>query len=87
MRIVINHDNCGHSGEYADRCLAASLRNPYGREAFCSAQTIQDGRREITVDLILDGKKYTRVFESETEREIAADEGWQAFVRQGSAAG
>lgn len=42
-----------------------------------------DGRPEVTVDLVLDGKTHTRVFRSERDRQIAADQGWEAFVHPG----
>ena len=80
MRLVINHDACQHSGEFADRCLAASLRNPYGHERYCGAEVVADGKTEVTVVLIMDGTAYRRVFRSEAEREIAAGRGWPAFV-------
>lgn len=87
MKIVINHDACKHSGEFADRCLAASLRNPYARERYCLATVVDDGRPEVSVDLVLDGKTYNRVFQSERDRQIAADQGWEAFVHPGMMAG
>ncbi|HLC04135.1 MAG TPA: hypothetical protein VJK02_13945 [Anaerolineales bacterium] len=84
MKLVINHDTCRHAGEFADRCLAASLRHPYGWERFCSAESLDDGRPEISVDLILEGRTYTRVFQTEQDRLIAASEGWLAFVQEGA---
>jgi len=87
MKTLINHDACQHSGEFADRCLAASLRNPYARERFCLARIEDDGRPEVSVDLVLDGKTYTRVFRSERDRQIAADQGWEAFVHRVMMAG
>ncbi|HSB91205.1 MAG TPA: hypothetical protein VLD63_14405 [Anaerolineales bacterium] len=87
MKITINHDACRHSGEFADRCLAASLRNPYARERYCLATVEDDGSDDVTVDLTLDGRTYTRVFLSERERQIAADQGWEAFVHPTAVAG
>ncbi len=81
MKIVINHDACRHSGEFSDRCLAASLRNPYARDRYCLATFEDDGRQEVTVDLTLHGRTYSRVFPSERDRQIAADRGWEAFAR------
>lgn len=80
MKLVINHDACRHAGEFADRCLSASLRYPLGWERYCSAQTLDDGRPEVTVELTMEGQTYTRVFRTEQERLIAASEGWLAFV-------
>ena len=86
MRLVINHDACRHSGEFADRCLAASLRDPYGHERYCGAEVANDGQNEVTVVLIMNGKAHQRVFRSEVDRQIAADQGWPAFVDAGPAA-
>jgi hypothetical protein len=80
MRLVINHDTCRHSGEFADRCLAASLRNPYGHERYCGAEFVEDGKAEVAVTLIMGGKAYQKVFRSEAERGMAADRGWLAFL-------
>jgi hypothetical protein len=80
MKVVINHDACQHSGEFADRCLAASLRNPYGHEKYCGGEIVVDGKPEVTVVLRMDGKTYQRVFRSEAELEVAADRGWPAFM-------
>lgn len=44
MKIVINHDNCQHAGAFADRCLAATIRNPLGHERYCAARVEDDGR-------------------------------------------
>ncbi len=87
MRIVINHDACHHAGEFADRCLAASVRNPYARDRYCLARIEDDGREEVKVDLILEGKTYSRVFRTERDRQIAADQGWEAFVHPEKMAG
>lgn len=55
MKIVINHDNCQHTGAFADRCLAATIRNPLGHERYCAAEVIDDGQAALTVVLIFDG--------------------------------
>ena len=86
MRILVNHDACQHAGEYSDRCLSATVRNPWGHEAFCMAQVEEDGREELTVVLTSGGQSVTRVFRTQAEREIAAAEGWLAFVDSKSSA-
>lgn len=80
MRIVINHDNCKHGGQFADRCLAATIRNPLGHERYCTADVVDDGSRDLTVVLVFDGQEHTLILHNDTEREIAASEGWLAFV-------
>jgi hypothetical protein len=80
MRIVINHDECRHGGAFADRCLAATLDHPLGHERYCTALVEPDGRPELTVTLVMDGHRYTRVFRDRVESLAAAAEGWPAFV-------
>lgn len=80
MKIVIDHDNCQHSGAFADRCLAPTIRNPLGHERFCMAQMEDDGQPEQTVVLIFDGQAHTLVLSSEEEQNAVASEGWSAFV-------
>jgi hypothetical protein len=82
MRIVINHDNCRHGGAFADKCLAATLHHPLGHERFCTAEVQDDGKPEVTVTLIMDGRSYTQTFWTRAEREAAAAQGWPAFVDQ-----
>ncbi len=81
MKITINHDNCQHGGEFADRCLAATIRNPLGHERFCTAQLEEDGQPELTVVLIFDGQEHTLILHDQRERDIVASEGWPAFMR------
>jgi hypothetical protein len=81
MKIVVNHDNCQHASAYADRCLAATIRNPLGHERFCAAEITDDGRPELTVVLIFDGQEHTLVLD-EIKREYVATEGWPAFLEQ-----
>ncbi len=80
MRIVINHDNCQHAGAFADRCLAATIRNPLGHERYCAAEVTDDGQDALTVVLILDGQEHTLTLRHRREREIVAGEGWPAFL-------
>jgi hypothetical protein len=81
MKIIINHDNCQHTGAFADRCLAATIRSPLGHERYCMAQVEDDGRPELTVVLIFDGQGHTLILSDEMERESIAAEGWPAFLR------
>lgn len=80
MRIVIDHDECRHGGAFADRCLAATLEHPLGHERYCTAAVEQDGRSELTVTLVMGGRRHTRIFRDRAERLAAAAEGWPAFV-------
>ena len=81
MKITINHDNCQHGGAFADRCLAATIRNPLGHERYCTAQLEEDGRNELTVVLVFDGQEHTLILHDQRERDIVAAEGWPAFLR------
>lgn len=81
MKITINHDACTHGGEFADRCLRATIRNPLGHERYCMAHMEDDGRPELAVTLILDGEEHTLVLRSEAEQKAAALEGWLVFVK------
>jgi hypothetical protein len=81
MKITVNHDNCQHGGAFADRCLAATIRNPLGHERYCKAQMEDDGRSELTIVLIFDGQEHTLVLHDEAERERVASEGWPAFLQ------
>ncbi|HSR48973.1 MAG TPA: hypothetical protein VLL77_13405 [Anaerolineales bacterium] len=82
MHIVIDHDECQHGGAFADRCLAATLEHPLGHERYCTAKVEDDGMPEVTVTLIMDGRRYTQTFRTRAEREAAAAEGWRAFASQ-----
>jgi hypothetical protein len=83
MRIVVNHDACMHGGAFADRCLAATIRNPLGHERYCTALVEDDGRPELTVTLTFAGQEHTLILRDEAEQEAVALEGWPAFERAG----
>jgi hypothetical protein len=83
MRIVVDHDACMHGGTFADRCLAATIRNPLGHERYCTALIEDDGRPELTVTLTFDGQEHTLILRDEVEQEAVALEGWPAFERAG----
>lgn len=86
MKIIINHDTCQHGGDFADRCLAATIRHPLGHERYCSERVEDDGRDELTVVLKYGGQEYTIVIADPTEREAVASEGLAAFLRSRPAA-
>jgi hypothetical protein len=81
MRIRIDHDQCQHGGDFADRCLAATLRNPLGHERYCSAHLEDDGKPELTVTLVFDGQEHTLILRDPRQVELVASEGWPAFLR------
>lgn len=81
MKLVINHDTCQHGGDFADRCLAATIRHPLGHERYCSENVEDDGRPELTVVLRYGGETYTLVISDPKEREAVAAEGLAAFLR------
>lgn len=72
MRIVIDHDQCQHGGAFADRCLAATIRNPLGHERYCTAKVEDDGQADLTVVLIESGRSHTIVLHDPTESDLAA---------------
>jgi hypothetical protein len=46
-------------------------------------QVIEDNLPELTVDLTLDGQVYTLLLHNQEEIEAAAEEGYEAFIRDG----
>ncbi len=80
MKIVIDHEQCKHADAYADRCLSATIRNPLGHERPCMALIEDDGKKELTVIMMIDGQPHTLVLHNKAERELAASDGWVAFV-------
>jgi hypothetical protein len=80
MKITIDHDTCRHGGAFADRCLAATIRNPLGHERCCMARLEDDGRPELSVALMLDGQEHTLVLHNQAEQALVASEGWPAFI-------
>ena len=80
MKIIIDHDNCEHADSYSERCLYNTIMDPIGHERFCMMQRIDDGKEELTIVLLQDGKTYTRVIDNEVDREIVASEGWAGFA-------
>jgi hypothetical protein len=81
MRIRIDHTRCRHGLEANEACLARVLRNPLALEPGCAAEIVEDGRTEMAVTLILDGKGNTLILRNPREVEYAAVEGSAAFRR------
>ena len=38
MKILLDRDACQHASAFADRCLAATIREPLGHDRYCAAQ-------------------------------------------------
>ena len=85
MKVVINHDRCVHADAFATRCLATTIENPMGENHYCLAGVIDDGKPELTVSLIFEGKTYTRVLHNQAERDEIAAVGWPAFTQSAQA--
>jgi hypothetical protein len=85
MKITIDHDKCNHSGFFAEKCLAATLRSPLGHERSCMAAIEEDGRPEVTVILIEDGKEQTIILHNEDEQQAAALGALTGLFQQSSA--
>ncbi len=80
MRVVINRDRCQHADAFAARCLAGMIDHPLGQEHYCLASVVDDGKPELTVEVILEGKRYVAVLHNQVEREIVMAEGWPAMT-------
>lgn len=80
MKIEIDHDQCKHGGAFSDRCLRATILNPLGHERYCMVGFEDDSRPELTVTLRIDHEQGTLVLHDKAEREVAASDGWMAFV-------
>jgi len=80
VKVIINHDTCQHGGAFADRCLAATIRNPLGHERYCTAEVDDDGRPELTICLIIDGQAHILILHTPAECMTAAADGWLAFT-------
>ena len=76
MKITINHNNCQHSSAYAERSIAAALRNPTSHMRACMSQMEDDGTPDITVILIESGARRELVLHNRTEAEQALLEDW-----------
>ncbi len=85
MKITINHDTCQHGDNFADRCLAATMRYPLGHNRYCTEQVEDDGQPELTVVLIYQGQEHALVLRDQNEVEAAAVDGLEAFLRASAA--
>ena len=85
MRIVIDHDNCRHADAFATQCLAETILNPQGHQRYCLAEMSDDGRPELTVVLIFEGRERSLVLHDQSEREAVAAIGWPAFFEPDAA--
>ena len=82
MRIVIDHDNCRYADAFATQCLAETILDPLNHQRYCLAELADNGKQELTVVLIFDGREHPLILHDQTERESVAAIGWPAFLEQ-----
>ncbi len=79
MRVKINRDTCSAHLAFCERCLGKFLREPMGYERHCFEELVDDGREELTVEII-SGEHRTVLVLNKEQRLLAAIEGWSYFV-------
>jgi hypothetical protein len=72
MLIIIDHDNCQHADAFSERCLGKTIKDPLGHERYCMRHLEDDGKEELTVVLIQDGKRHTIVLKDQEARDRAS---------------
>jgi len=79
MYVKIDRNTCGAHLAFCERCLGQFLKYPLGYERRCFMELRDDGREELTIDLISGSKQVTLVLDEE-QRKLMANEGWAYFV-------
>jgi hypothetical protein len=79
MRVKINRNICSAHLAFCERCLGQFLRYPLGYERRCFESMEDDGREELTIDLISGDHEITLVLDDE-QRELLAMEGWAVHI-------
>lgn len=79
MYVKINRDVCDAQLAFCERCLGKFLREPMGYERHCFDEIVDDGKEEVTVEILSAGN-HTKVVLNEEQRLLAAQEGWSFFV-------
>jgi hypothetical protein len=79
MRVKIDRNVCTAQLAFCERCLGKFLREPMGYERHCFEEIVDDGKPELTIE-ILTGDHRTVLVLSEEERLQAAAQGWSFFV-------
>ena len=72
MLVVIDHDNCSHADTFSERCLGKTIQDPLGHERYCMKRMEDDGKEELTVILIQDGKRHKIVLKDQAARDRAS---------------
>ncbi len=79
MRVKIDRDVCTAQLAFCEQCLGKFLREPMGYERHCFEEIVDDGKEELTIELVSGGHS-TVLTLNEEERLLAATEGWSFFV-------
>jgi hypothetical protein len=79
MKVVIDRDLCDASLPFCSRCSAAFIRFPEGSDRMCIRDIVEDGKENLTIEMHTDNR--VLVIElTESERELASVEGWEALA-------
>jgi hypothetical protein len=79
MRVKVNRNVCSAHLAFCERCLGQFLRYPLGYERRCFESMEDDGREELTMDLISGDNEITLVLDDK-QRELLAMEGWATHI-------
>lgn len=79
MKVTIDRDLCDASLPFCQRCSAAFIRFPEGKDRLCIREIIDDGEDDLTI-IVHSDNKTLEITLSEEERELASIEGWEALA-------
>ena len=79
MYVKINRNVCDHQLAICERCLGKFLEFPLGYERQCFEEVIDDGKDELTLDLLSDGNT-VRLVLNEEQRTLIGRDGWAQYV-------
>jgi hypothetical protein len=75
MYIKLDRNTCDHQLAICERCLGKVLKDPMGYERQCFLDVVEDGKEELTLEII-DGDTSRVLVLDEEQRLMMAGEGW-----------
>ena len=79
MRVRINRNVCVAHLAVCERCFGRFLLHPEGYDRHCFEVYEDDGREELTLEMVTNGHEIKMVLDEDARRMIAGD-GWTNFV-------
>lgn len=79
MKVILDRGLCDANLAFCQRCSAAFIRHPEGEDRACIRDIIDDGKAQLTLEMLTDGRRL-EITLTEEQQALASVEGWEALA-------